>query len=80
MSAWFVRSLDHGDTHLGDPEDSAVVRPAPAVAPRCAPDAPFHPMNRRPMDFCFFEWQMCRDCLAVVGRPRDLRPLLAVAG
>ncbi|APU15976.1 MULTISPECIES: hypothetical protein [Actinoalloteichus] len=69
---WFVRSVSVGDTHLC----SAANLPAPQVAPRCAPDAVFHPLNRRPLESCFFDWQTCPDCLAPVHHPRAIRSLV----
>ncbi|APU13926.1 MULTISPECIES: hypothetical protein [Actinoalloteichus] len=56
---WFVRSLSRGDTHLGRRAE----QPAPSVAALCDPELSFAPLNRRPLAVCFFDWQVCLDCL-----------------
>ncbi|AOS61620.1 hypothetical protein [Actinoalloteichus hymeniacidonis] len=70
---WFVRSVAIGDTHLRHP----AALPAPQVAPRCEPEAVFHPLNRRPVESCFFDWQECPGCRAAAA-PHSARALAVV--
>ncbi|APU16538.1 MULTISPECIES: hypothetical protein [Actinoalloteichus] len=75
-SAWFVRSVRMGDTHLGDADWDGRRQ----VRPACEPSARFTPLNHLPLHDLYYDDQSCADCLATLHRPAHTRrPTLTVA-
>ncbi|APU13386.1 hypothetical protein UA75_06565 [Actinoalloteichus sp. GBA129-24] len=74
-TAWFVRSVRTGDTHLApaDWNGSDLIRPV------CAPAVEFRAMNRRPLRVCYYDEQRCPLCLGLTTTPAAPIPHLASA-
>ncbi|AOS64640.1 hypothetical protein TL08_19245 [Actinoalloteichus hymeniacidonis] len=71
MRFFYVRTLGRGDTHLADARHGC----GPEVVPVCDPRSPFRPLNRTPLQICFYDWQPCAACLAAHHEPTPVRHL-----
>ncbi|ASO20125.1 hypothetical protein FHR81_000191 [Actinoalloteichus hoggarensis] len=73
MYAWFVRSVRAGDTHLAEEDWDGYN----LVTPVCESTVAFSPLNREPIEVCYFDEQRCLRCLEAT-RPRPKARLAAV--